>query len=339
MAVDVVPASSAHRQQRIAWIDVLRGAAVVLVVLVHAVGFTVGVLDHPLPAFAVFNDVLVPLRMPLLFLLSGMFVPSGLRKPARTYFAGKLARLAYPFVVWTIIFVALDQTIDATFTLSAFWQAPYGPFWFIQFLFLYYVIAYLCRWVHPVLFIAAAVVVLALGDLGMLSRIATYLVPFFVGVWIGTRTEAFIRFVSNRWVCTGLLVAATTASFASVMWGFGSGEPTLHLALAIAFSFGVIGVVRPVAERAIAAPVAYVGRRTISMFILHWPIQLAVVSTLADAGVTSVGVMLPAVFGFGVAIPVAIMLLADRFPVLDWLFEWRPRARGTASRAQREATR
>jgi hypothetical protein len=33
------------------------------------------------------------------------------------------------------------------------------------------------------------------------------------------------------------------------------------------------------------------------------------------------------------------MLLADRFPVLDWLFEWRPRARGTASRAPREATR
>jgi peptidoglycan/LPS O-acetylase OafA/YrhL len=159
-----------HLQSRQIGLDYLRGLVIVLVVLHHSVlaycsfgnfnvrhylWSTAPIVDPQrwlgFDILVLFNDSYF---MPLMFLLSGLFVrPSLQRKGARAYLLNRGRRLMLPFAlaVLTIIPLAYYPSFRMTgseITFGAFWDQtisegpwPSGPAWFVAVLFGFDVVA------------------------------------------------------------------------------------------------------------------------------------------------------------------------------------------------------
>lgn len=93
---------------RLHWMDMLRGSAIVLVMIWHSSAIPVlyGA-SMPAPVRAV-NMFFLPFRMPTLMFLSGLLLPASLRKPLPVYYAGKFAAIGWPY----LIFVLLDRLLQ-----------------------------------------------------------------------------------------------------------------------------------------------------------------------------------------------------------------------------------
>ena len=155
---------------RLLALDQLRGFIIVLVVLHHAIlaYCTFGHIDRVHYALStapivdthrwVGFDLVVMLNdgffMPLLFLLSGLFVPGGLaRRTPVQFLRGRLLRLGLPFAVAELTLVPLAYypsflQAGGTSGFPAFWTQtittgpwPSGPPWFIGILLLFDVVA------------------------------------------------------------------------------------------------------------------------------------------------------------------------------------------------------
>ena len=122
---------------RLAWMDTLRGCAVLLVVLTHAVH--VGPVPAP-PALLVVDRLTTPFRVPALIFLSGMLLPRSLSKPRGVYLRGKVSRILWPYLVWSLVILAVTSfgAPGPNPLVELFWQ-PSSSMWYLGYLFLYYV--------------------------------------------------------------------------------------------------------------------------------------------------------------------------------------------------------
>ena len=129
---------------RMRWMDILRGGAVVLVVIFH-VGNTSAA---PQPV-QMFNDGLGSYRLAALFFASGLLLERSLAKGTARFLSGKLRHLVWPYLVWTALImlplIGLSRGLDA-----AWWVYPRGSHtWFLIVLATVYVVGLLTRWVPP----------------------------------------------------------------------------------------------------------------------------------------------------------------------------------------------
>ncbi|WP_258077214.1 acyltransferase family protein, partial [Xanthomonas arboricola] len=102
------------------WVDWLRGASVLMVIVLHAYGFAFdaypelrgGAAEESsalMLSIERLNRSLAPLRMQLMFLLSGLFVARGLDKGIAPYLGGKLRHVLYPYLLWSVLIFALRE--------------------------------------------------------------------------------------------------------------------------------------------------------------------------------------------------------------------------------------
>lgn len=95
-----------------------------LVVLFHA-GTGVAYFGDFYPrGIDVFNQVVEPYRMPALMFLSGMLLHRSLSKSASLYFGGKARKIAWPYVLWSLIGLMLAG--DVIFAGALVRAAPIG---------------------------------------------------------------------------------------------------------------------------------------------------------------------------------------------------------------------
>jgi uncharacterized membrane protein YcfT len=104
------------RKERLAWPDLARGACMVLVVLLHT--------DHALRHIGqndehlhLLNELLVPLRQPLFFLISGVLGAGILSRGARGVLVHRVGRYLWLLVLWWALGRFLQLRLD-----------PFGPF-------------------------------------------------------------------------------------------------------------------------------------------------------------------------------------------------------------------
>lgn len=89
--------------ERMSWIDVLRGLAVLAVVLHHAALQVTHGRDTNLGWISTLDDAVTPFRMPILMFLSGLLLPLSLAKPWVVYLRGKLRKIAWPYLLWSFL--------------------------------------------------------------------------------------------------------------------------------------------------------------------------------------------------------------------------------------------
>lgn len=290
--------------------DTTRGAAILLILVQHAV--TVPRWDgyEGLRALALFNEFMSPYRMPFLLVLSGLLLPLSLAKPLGTYAVGKVRRIIWPLAFWTGVLAALSVLNNEPIQLV-------GPrhLWFLVVLAVCYLIGPVTRWI-PAWLIAAAMfgysVLVPAWTSDTLHYVAMYGAFFMVGSalvpWLG------------RWQATSwppfAVVATVALAWAALQVGNRSPFPW-----PLAFAMTLVGItallwVAPRVPR--STWLEWVGRNSMAYYAAHAPAMIAAWWVLRQLGITH-----PAA--------VSITLLAAGFAVstflaraswAQWMFTW-----------------
>jgi len=134
------------KEKRWKWIDYDKGISIILVGFGHCLSVLKGHVD--LDAYPVFNYVatfLYGFRMPLFFIISGIFISSGLkRKGYNGYVTNRADTILYPLMIWGAIQITLEL-FTARISNNTVTPASYlyllidprqtGHFWYLNALF------------------------------------------------------------------------------------------------------------------------------------------------------------------------------------------------------------
>lgn len=308
--------------------DALRGAAIILVVLFHASTLAQQVSDHQLFRLTAVVVVFGELRMPLLFCLSGMLIPRSLMKGVGRYITRKMRGILYPYVLWSVVTIGVFDLIAIVGGSGWFpnpWWILYQPIehmWFLAYLFLYAMIALLTRWVNPVIIVLIALVLTSIPIGVDWSRFWDNAVPFFIGVLIAQHWNIFLSATSSFWRGGALLTAAVAVAALSQFgllnlprngWGF---------PLFLTFIVGATAVFRPISDRALLAPLRFLGTHSIMFYVSHVPAMLLTRLVMRQWGITSPWLLVASLILVSLITGAAFSIGADRYRPMRWLFEW-----------------
>lgn len=290
--------------------DLLRGAAVLLVVAWHVV--TVPPLlgaptPEPLKAPLI---ALSPYRIPALLFLSGMLLPQSLGKGLPRYVSGKIRHLLWPFVVWTLIMALVWPDLGRLLQDQTWWRGSYH-LWFLGVLGACYLLAPLIRyipaWVWPVPMVLLSQVAPHMG----LVRILWFGAFFFAGA-------ALARWVRS-WQDTSPLLAAVLGAVAV---GYGIAAmvtPGLYQIRHVpSFVVSLVGLAALVWVAPRLGRVGWLeraGRHSIVIYLVHFPVIALAYRALAAAGVDSWWVLAPVLLAVGVGVPWLLLRWSG-----SWLF-------------------
>ncbi len=202
-------ASPAHR---VGWPDVAKGICIILVVLWHVVtkhAIDVAGAGPVTDAWAMLNAQLLPLRIPLFFLVSGMFAARAVLADDGSSWRRRAARLSLLYVVWVLIqtfVLALAPDFDtarATDGWELLAQLTISPtnLWYLLALAVYLAIGRLTRALPTAVVLSVAFVVAAaagagvIPDLGNLWQLVQNLFFFLVGLRLRAVVECFAKSV------------------------------------------------------------------------------------------------------------------------------------------------
>lgn len=291
------PSSGTPRIGRVGWVDAAKGFCILLVVAGHAVinlnnnGYGTGEWER-------INLMLGPLRMPLFFLLTGLFAAKALSESWRSFADRRVWIMVWLFVVWVPVREIWLSMVPPTSVghsgavppppgvdpanwasmLENIGRAVLGPesyLWFLYALALFAVVSKLTRRVPPVLqlILAGAVSVASpTAEFGwpwndILHTYFFYLLGMYAAPWIH-------RMAQRRSL---LVVAASVTVYAAVaVWidasydhfNFGLNGP-VRLFLATVGIIAVISIFSCMESWRVTVPFSRVGARTLPVFLMH----------------------------------------------------------------------
>lgn len=332
---DIHNALNKHNR-RLGWMDTLRGIAILLVILHHStqiVEYRVG----DLPTFFVFlSDFFAPFRMPMLMFLSGLLVAGSLARPTGEYIGGKLRRILWPILVWTVIYAGMEYVVDGALSLDLL----NTYLWFMQFVLAFYLVALLTRWIPSWVLIIVPLVgafVVTDPELELLQRFL-YLMPFFfLGAFIEQHWDRYARVLSTPLAAILSIIPLGVAIYSgidgqnAIADGRTDGGLWYEPIAAIPAMLGIVILVRVAAimpDVRWLSPARFVGRSSLIYYTTHYPVFAALGWLAAKAGLAQPVIALVLIFVATVAISTAFALMGRRMPV-SLLFEL-PKRRGAA---------
>ncbi|GAA1137821.1 acyltransferase family protein [Nesterenkonia lutea] len=285
--VQSAPRESAPRMQ---WMDLLRGVAVLLVVVLHGSDIP-RANGQGVDAWAELNLYLEPFRMPLLMFLSGTLLPRSLRKPAAGYLWGKFGAVVWPLLVWLTGFGVLiyrGGPAEPRYWLNG------DYLWFLMALTLCYLAGMLLKPFisRPVLLVVLAVCVfiamlvmrhLTEVENALYTRTLYYGAFFFLG--------AACSRVLLRWAAAPWLLVAAMGVLVAWLAQHGLESRELRSGTLFAAPTAVLGiaVILWLAPRIPAGRfnqfLQWCGRSSIVVYVSHFPIIV-----LIHRGVSQIGV-------------------------------------------------
>lgn len=341
---------------RLGWIDYARGIAIIMVVYRHAYeGIAHMSIGTDLPYWSyILQESVYNLRMPMFFIVAGMFVRSSFHKRGMgSFIRYKWETILYPYFVWAAIQVGV-QIAAAPYTnypmsWAAFPDILYNPralmqFWFLYALFainlLYALALQYGKWnrqtmagIGLLLFLAGAFVntpLFSLADIfffGLYFAIGDALAPYLLD------NENARRIASPK--VTAVLLP--TVLVAQTIWlAYYMGVPAhsamdlkgrlVYLAVSIFGEALILQIAFLLAHQKVADWLRYVGSHSLYIYVMHF----LVVSGIRIAGYRLLGIdhalllLALAVVG-GIGLPILFYRLS-RNTVFERLFVWQPQA-------------
>lgn len=298
---------------RMEWMDLLRGAAILLVITWHSAAILL-LFDIAVPAWLVdLNNAFAPYRMPTLMVLSGLLLNRSLSKPGSVYAVGKVSNLVWPWVLWTAVNWLVLQ-YEAPIWERNVWGKSY--LWFLYYLVVLYSLAPLLRRVPAWVLIAGPwIATLAAPDLD--SKRFLFLTGFFfLGRLADEHRGVVDRITAHRHLWWAFPIAAAF-SVAFAVWG-----PWRYEGILAVFSvLGILVSVRVARTPAIAArseALRWVGRNSVVFYVSHFPVIVGVV-LITQAAAMPVGVTIAIAFAAAISVGAALTA-ARRFRVVELLF-------------------
>ena len=198
-----------------AWVDYLRGLAILLVVYRHVLlGLERADLTIP-PALVNANMIFYSFRMPLFFILSGIFINGSItRRPFKDLVYIKFENLLYPYLIWSFIQITLQIVLskytnsDRTlmdYTLIFYQPRGLDQFWYLPALFNTTVVYLLIKvklkppiWSQLLLGVILYMLAPAMDKISMMADWMEFYIFFALGDAISKkffeeRTQAFLK--------------------------------------------------------------------------------------------------------------------------------------------------
>jgi uncharacterized membrane protein YcfT len=335
----------ADPRPREAWLDVARGVTILLVVLMHAdlMLEAVGERDMWLHLLAL---ALVPLRMPLFFLVAGILAAGMLARPAGRVLTERVGYYLWVWAVWTALGYGVVNAVLAPAlglpNIGGLFEARTDPVthllssnnwaWFLYALALFFAASLALRSLPPALVLAVALLLAVPGLLdwgdGVGVRVVDrfYFYPYFVLGWLGAaRFRAVVPRLSGWGTCLALcgLWAVSTAVAHALGW---LEEPQGRLLLSLvavpaALSASALAAAR---MRRLAWPFAVLGTSTLVVYLLHPWLLLLLVQLDRPAALLPPWAWALALIAAATAVPVLVEPALRRVPGLLAL-PWRAR--------------
>lgn len=290
-------------KQRVEWADAAKGFSIVGVCIMHVVTGVPSGTETPLGHFSSFLD---PLRMPLFFLVSGLFAHRILERSFADLWYRRLWFLLVPYLVFNPFHILTRMSIDDNYSLMNLFKAMLlgnVGLWFLYALILYNIFAWVLRKQPPWLAILTSAIPLVIGAfLGggeniFFRHVLTFAPMFFIGLhcrdfFFRLAKRAFnplvilgsaVLFFSSEYVMRTLaktLFSDWTPTVAALTLGTDLLRSVLALpfAIVVAAWLCVIPLVREV--------FLFVGRNTLQVYVFH-PLGLYLLGgyavTLAEA--------------------------------------------------------
>ena len=313
----VTPAYAADRSQ---WVDVAKAVAIIGVVLFHA-GSLASVNDQAARVWRVVDIGIFTFILPLFFLLSGLFVGRSLGLPQLAYLRTKVWPVAYLWIAWSSLFVVLfwvtggrlGATVLATLTLHTI-------LWYLAALAVHLTVARLTRTVPASIQLAAALLlavpfaILQPFEGWGLAHTPHFYIFFLVGVLLRDQIIEAVR-VGRAvhmmiFVAVGMLLLAVAGVLPQTDRVVYALAPLVAVPIILIISRMLTG------WSVVAGPAAYLGRRTLSVFVTH-PLVIQLVGLAVvdrNVGVAFAG-LLP-IFALSIALVVGLAadLILGRVP-------------------------
>lgn len=276
-----------HEAPRLVWADVAKGSCIVLVVLHHAVS------KHYVDALPSMGEGLgaawmtltyglKPIRMPLFFLISGLFAARALQRPWRAVWPTRLANVYFLYALWlcihAVLFAHLRQLpmnrtrSGAELALDLIYAST--GLWYLYALVAYFAVARLLRPVSPqVVVLVAGGLALATPWLGIAAfnraSVLQHFVYFAVGAFFPAAVERMARLRPTH--ALGLTVLAVLIHLTASTLDVRAGTATVLVSItAVPVAVWLAAVIARWSPA--ARPLAGVGRRTLSLYVLHVPV-------------------------------------------------------------------
>lgn len=183
--------------QRYTYIDIMKGIAILLVVLGHVLGafYTNRKLVLPLD-YRLLYVTIYSFHMPVFFVIGGLFADRWVERSFKTAVVEKIQRLAVPYLFFGFLLAIVKEYgggyANTLGGLKAFMKAlivPFNLFWFLYILFFFFIIYYII--VHY------RIVRNAKFCFWVLSLILFFVHSFLPNIWILHRFSRFLVFFSS----------------------------------------------------------------------------------------------------------------------------------------------
>ena len=282
---------------RVEWADAAKGLSIIGVCIMHVVTGIPGGRETALGQFSSFLD---PLRMPLFFLVSGLFAHRILERSFADLWYRRLWFLLVPYLVFNPFHALTRMSIDNNFSWIGLVKAMVlgnVGLWFLYALMLYNIFAWTLRKQPPWLAILASCIPLVIGAfLGggenlFFRQVLTYAPMFFIGLHCRDFFFRLAREAFRPWVVIGsaalffgsefltrtlakTIFSDWTPTVAAQTLGTGFVSSLAALPFAIVVSVWICAI--PVVNRLFL----FVGRNTLQVYVFH-PLGLFLLGGMA----------------------------------------------------------
>lgn len=341
---------SGSKGPRVEWVDAGRGLAIVLVVVYHAArwlsdgGFDVS-------GWLTVNDTIASLRLPLFFVMAGLFAQRWVNGTWRALWSNKLSLFVWVYGVWSIIATftfMLGLNLQGArgnylYQLANLIWAPLLPrfeLWFIWALTVFFVIARLIRrwpiWLQlsmTGLLSAVALSGVFVGNAGWLGS-AKYFFFFLVGLLLRARLFSLAERATPPALTAFLVLWVAMAALGSLLGWF--AVPGYYFLSCLAGLAAGLAVSKVLAHVGAAR---YLGARTLPVYLTHTSVIIIVVwlmwrTQLATLSAGWGWALVPAVALIAVVSSLGLSRALGNRPVARFLYEqpsWFSRAERRAA--------
>ena len=313
------------RSQRLPWVDYAKGFSILLVVHMHASLGVAKAMGESGWMVAV-ADYASTFRMPLFFMVAGLFMMRSVKLPWRDYIDRRVLHLCYFFLLWTAVTLVFKggaavggdwAQLPAYAALSLL--EPIGTLWFIYVLAMFYMVTRLLGSVaKPILWgFAAALHVIPLHTgWTVIDAFAANYVFFVTGYAFAPLMIESVRHYKRRpWV---LLPIASLALFGNgMLFGLGIEDfPGVSLAAGLIMAYTIILLMGLAARYAPMPWLGYAGKYSIVIYLAFFiPMVVTREGLLALGVITDVDTVSLVVWLVAALSPLVVYILLKRTPL------------------------
>jgi uncharacterized membrane protein YcfT len=316
--------------KRVDWIDAVKGLTIVLVVMKH-VTYGEAVVLHKTPyLFNIFCEFTIPFRMPLFFLVAGLFAQKALRAPLRGFVDSKILHFAYFYLLWSAIQIGIKLALPHEGIWAVGWKdllliplEPFGLLWFIYALAVFFALMRFARDVRaPVMLAFALALYFTRLDTGwtMPDEFARRFIFFAAGVYAAPYVFQMANWAiadARRGASAGL--ALLCAVGAVVFTGLVDIR-AVELLTGFTGAAGTIMLVAVLASKGYAKPLAYIGSRSLYIFLAFFLPMAAARVAMVRLGFENGDLVTLIALISAVAVPLLVFRLTEN-TVFSFLFK------------------